>query len=162
QPGIKHLYNTKNHGDVILIVASRVGIQQALPWQSFYNYLRDHWKQRYQHVKPESDFETFWTEALQSGGLFQPGRRQVVRLTPGVLRRQFELPTVTVDTYELTLIPYPSATFYDGRMANRPWLQELPDPLTQIVWDSWVEINPKDAQRLEVSAADLLTLGSLT
>ena len=162
QPAMKPLYNTKNVGDVLLSVAKRMGIQQALPWENFYNYLRDQWKQLYQHVKPETDFEAFWTEALQSGGLFQPGRRQVVRLNPGVLRRQFELPTVTVDTDELTLIPYPSATFYDGRMANRPWLQELPDPLTQIVWDSWVEINPKDAQRLEVSEADLLTLRSST
>ncbi len=160
QPAMKPLYNTKNLGDVLLSVASQMGIQKTLPWENFYSYLREQWKKLYEHVKPETDFETFWTEALRRGGFFQPGRRQVVRLNPGVLRRQFESPTVVDNVDKLTLIPYPSATFYDGRMANRPWLQELPDPLTQIVWDSWIDINPKDAQRLGVSEADLLVLQS--
>jgi anaerobic selenocysteine-containing dehydrogenase/Fe-S-cluster-containing dehydrogenase component len=160
QPAMKPLYDTKNVGDVLLSVANRMGMHQALPWENFYSYLRDQWKKLHEQLKPKTDFETFWTEALQRGGLFQPGRRQVVRLSPGVLRRQFEsLPSVD-DGVKLTLVPYPSVTFYDGRMANRPWLQELPDPLTQIVWDSWAEINPKDAKRLGVSEADLLNLQS--
>jgi anaerobic selenocysteine-containing dehydrogenase/Fe-S-cluster-containing dehydrogenase component len=46
------------------------------------------------------------------------------------------------------LILYPSYRFFDGRLANRPWLQELPDPVSKFSWSSWVEINPATAQRL--------------
>ncbi|MFQ5883340.1 MAG: molybdopterin dinucleotide binding domain-containing protein, partial [Candidatus Methylomirabilales bacterium] len=51
-------------------------------------------------------------------------------------------------------------SFYDGRMANRPWLQELPDALTQIVWDSWLEIHPADAKPIGVKEGDLLRIES--
>ena len=133
---------------------------RSLPWENFYSYLRDQWKRLYDHLKPKTDFEAFWTSALQRGGLFQPKGPKSVRLNPGVLRRRFESPTVGDNADRLTLIAYPSATFYDGRMANRPWLQELPDALTQIVWDSWIEINPNDAKRLGLSEADLLVVQS--
>jgi hypothetical protein len=32
--------------------------------------------------------------------------------------------------------------------ANKPWLQEVPDPTTTVMWNSWVEINPKTAETL--------------
>lgn len=60
----------------------------------------------------------------------------------------------------LTLLLYPSINHFDGRGANRPWLQELPDPLTQLTWDSWLEIHPEDAQRLAISEGDLLKVTS--
>ena len=30
----------------------------------------------------------------------------------------------------------PGAKVYDGRFANNSWLQELPDPMTQLTWDN--------------------------
>jgi molybdopterin-containing oxidoreductase family iron-sulfur binding subunit len=43
---------------------------------------------------------------------------------------------------DLFLITYPSPLLGDGRGANKPWLQELPDPVTKVTWSSWVEIHP--------------------
>ena len=63
-------------------------------------------------------------------------------------------------------VAYPSPTLGDGRGANKPWLQELPDPVSKIVWQSWVEIHPLTARRLGVQAGDLLSIttpaGSVT
>lgn len=59
---------------------------------------------------------------------------------------------------ELQVYPYFSIKTFDGRSANRPWMQELPDPITQIVWDSWVEINPATAKKKGVKQGDLVTL----
>jgi anaerobic selenocysteine-containing dehydrogenase/Fe-S-cluster-containing dehydrogenase component len=161
QPAMRPLYDTKSIGDVLLSLARQMGIQQGLPWETFYDYLKDQWKELHKELKPDEDFETFWTHALQKGGLFQPPATQrPKRLNPAVLKRPFELPSFVGNEGDLTLLPYPSPYFYDGRMANRPWLQELPDTLTEIVWDSWVEINPKDAKRLGVKEADLLSLQS--
>jgi molybdopterin-containing oxidoreductase family iron-sulfur binding subunit len=44
----------------------------------------------------------------------------------------------------------------DGRGANKPWLQELPDPVTKVCWQSWVEIHPTTAKRLGVRRGDHL------
>ncbi|MDE3151422.1 MAG: molybdopterin-dependent oxidoreductase, partial [Gemmatimonadota bacterium] len=48
------------------------------------------------------------------------------------------------------LITYPHPLFGDGRGANKPWLQELPDPVAKIVWSSWVEMHPETATKLGI------------
>jgi molybdopterin-containing oxidoreductase family iron-sulfur binding subunit len=48
----------------------------------------------------------------------------------------------------------------DGRHANQPWLQESPDPLTTIVWDSWVELHPKTAAKLGIVEGDMIEVTS--
>ncbi len=59
-------------------------------------------------------------------------------------------------TGDFFLITYPSPLLGDGRGANKPWLQELPDPVTKICWSSWVEIHPETAQRLGIDRGDIL------
>jgi molybdopterin-containing oxidoreductase family iron-sulfur binding subunit len=59
------------------------------------------------------------------------------------------------------LHPYLSTSLHDGRGANLPWLQELPDPLTGIVYNSWVELNPVTAETLGLSEGDVVTVQSL-
>ena len=56
----------------------------------------------------------------------------------------------------LTLLVYPSSRFGDGTHANRPWLQELPDPVSKIMWHSWVEMNPATADRLGLKRGDVV------
>lgn len=60
---------------------------------------------------------------------------------------------------ELYLVVYPHSVLGgDGRGANKPWLQELPDPVSKICWQSWVEIHPITAKRLGVERGDHLTV----
>ncbi|HEV8497395.1 MAG TPA: molybdopterin-dependent oxidoreductase [Gemmatimonadaceae bacterium] len=54
------------------------------------------------------------------------------------------------------LIAYASPLLGDGRGANKPWLVELPDPVTKVCWTSWVEIHPETAQRLGIERGDIL------
>ncbi len=58
----------------------------------------------------------------------------------------------------LLLHLFPSLHFFDGRTANRPWAQEIPEPMAKAVWGSWVELHPETAARLEVSQDDLVLL----
>jgi anaerobic selenocysteine-containing dehydrogenase len=55
---------------------------------------------------------------------------------------------------------YPSTAFSDGRTAHLPWLQEMPDPMTTVMWGSWVEINPETARTLEIREGDVLAISS--
>src|SRR5690606_3086566 len=67
---------------------------------------------------------------------------------------------------EFFLHVYPSPLLGTGSGANKPWLQELADPVTKLAWQSWVEIHPTTAQRLGVENGDRLTIttgaGSVT
>jgi anaerobic selenocysteine-containing dehydrogenase len=62
--------------------------------------------------------------------------------------------------FPFTLHIYPSPAFADGRTAHLPWLQEMPDPMTTVMWGSWVEINPETARKLEIVEGDVLTIRS--
>jgi len=55
-----------------------------------------------------------------------------------------------------------TASLRDGRHTNQPWLQESPDPLTTIVWDSWVEMHPKKATELGIVEGDIVEVTSRT
>jgi anaerobic selenocysteine-containing dehydrogenase len=61
--------------------------------------------------------------------------------------------------YPLTLVIY-ETTLGDGRMASLPSLQELPDPMTSVLWGSWLEINPATAKSLDVSDGDLVEVAN--
>ena len=59
---------------------------------------------------------------------------------------------------DLTLLVHPSPRFGDGTHANRPWLQELPDPVSKVMWQSWVEMNPATAARLGLRTGDMVRM----
>ena len=64
------------------------------------------------------------------------------------------------------LVVYPHPFIGDGRGANKPWLQEIPDPVTKICWQTVAEMNPATAEKMGLANGDLVTVqtsaGSLT
>ncbi|HXH64372.1 MAG TPA: molybdopterin-dependent oxidoreductase, partial [Mariprofundaceae bacterium] len=62
--------------------------------------------------------------------------------------------------YPFRLLPTARLGLWDGRHANLPWLQELPDQLAEVVWDSWAEIHPSTAKKLGVETGDVLRVSS--
>ena len=56
---------------------------------------------------------------------------------------------------------YPSSQFADGSGANRPWLQELPDPTSSAMWGMPAELDPGTAQELGVGNGDMVRVESV-
>jgi molybdopterin-containing oxidoreductase family iron-sulfur binding subunit len=65
-------------------------------------------------------------------------------------------PQTSSETLELAFRPDPS--IWDGRFANNAWLQELPKPLTKLVWDNAALISARTAQRLGLKNGDSVEL----
>ncbi len=59
---------------------------------------------------------------------------------------------------EFYLVTYTNALMGDGRGANKPWLQELPDPVIKTCWQTVVEMHPQTAKALNVVAGDHVTV----
>jgi molybdopterin-containing oxidoreductase family iron-sulfur binding subunit len=51
-------------------------------------------------------------------------------------------------TAKLELVVYTKVGLGDGKQANNPWLQELPDPITRTSWDNYLLISRVDAEAL--------------
>jgi anaerobic selenocysteine-containing dehydrogenase len=62
--------------------------------------------------------------------------------------------------YPYALVVFPHASLGEGRGAALPWLQAAPDPLTSVVWQTWVELNPRLANRLGLAEGDVVALES--
>ncbi len=64
------------------------------------------------------------------------------------------------EQYHFEFQPYLSLQFHDGRSANSPWMQELPDPVSSAMWNLPVEIDPKTAAKLNISNGDRVRVTS--
>lgn len=159
QPVVTPLYDTRQIGDTILDVSRRLKLEYAQA-PTFYDLLRERWK-TFLARKPHEDkpdwFDKAWIAHLQQGGWWQGQSKKLLppAFTPS---RHFEHANFfgAEQEYPFTLHPYPSMTIGYGEGANRPWLQELPDTLTTVVWGSWVEVNPMVAKNLGIQQGDIV------
>jgi formylmethanofuran dehydrogenase subunit D len=58
---------------------------------------------------------------------------------------------------EFFFLPFVSPTLGEAG-ANKPWLQELGDPTTTVMWNTWVEINPHTAEELGIEDDDVVRI----
>lgn len=159
QPVVMPLYDTRSVGDLFLSAADRIGgkMRARLSWVDFRTMLRDQWKDFLNRQHPSRPFETAWVERLQRGGWWKeapqptPVRRR--DLPPSMTPARFE---GNEEAFPFYFYPFPSMGLDRGQGANRPWLQELPDPMTTVIWGSWVEMNPKTAQEHGLRERDLV------
>ena len=179
QPVVAPLYDTRATGDIILDLARRLGFGDGLPWTSMQACVKEGWREihrRGTHDDSAEDFETFWNAVLQAGAWGQDLHRAAptvaiaarvidglnveAAVTPTSPRSANDAAEGASDAYPFFLHPYLSAGLHDGRGANLPWMQELPDPLTSALYGSWVELNPTTAEQLGVSEGDIVVVES--
>ena len=111
-------------------------------------------------VPEPPDFETWWADALRRGGVTLPVAPVEVSLR-GVLDADLAAELgAPAPRRRLSLVAYPSLHFFDGRGANRPWLQEIPDPLLKTTWGTGVEMTPDTAEALGAEEGQLVTVAS--
>ena len=107
--------------------------------------------------RPQAPDEEFWESTLSAGVLRRPASLRPLPsmpITPEMIQQP--APSGSDPKYPFRLIPAVSPSLRDGRPANLPWLQESPDTLTTIVWDSWAELHPSTAKALQVREGDVL------
>lgn len=164
QPVVRPLYDTRAVGDVMLEVGRSIdeGVPAILSHETIRDAIRSNWEAllAQQNRTNEPDwFEAAWVERLQEGGWWGPARKSNTperdRRSPGY---EYESARFDGDAAEFPFFfyPYPSLALGNGEGANLPWLQEMPDPLTTVVWGTWAEINPKTAMARGIRQGDLI------
>jgi len=168
-PAVRPLHNTRAMPDVLLGLARQMGgtLAAALPWETFDAMLAAQFltlrRQLPGAVAAESD-DDFWSQVQEQGGWWipaAPAQRTAAAVTARPPARLAE-PAFdgAADNFAFHFLPYASQAFRDGSLAHLPWLQELPDVLTSAMWSSWVEINPRTAERLEIQQGDMVEITS--
>lgn len=160
QPAMGPLFTTRPFGDILLSVAKKIGGQALFPENDFYEVLRAAWERRRKGQDGKLSAEAFWQQGVQRGGIWQETGRQQGHSPARKVAFTFPAPQPRPSGKGnvFDLFAYPTIQFFDGRAANRPFLKEMPDPVTMIAWDGWVEINPQTAKNMGIEAGDLLEL----
>jgi len=164
QPLMEKLHaNTQGMGDILLTLVKQREADKYKDFADYYGYLRG----SLLTIKGAlgsggTDDDTFWDETLTSGIIKLAGSAEQLSGNASAAGLQLPAAAAADAQYSFHLIPSVTAYLRDGRHTNQPWLQESPDPLTTIVWDSWVEIHPKKAAELGIVEGDVLEVSSRT
>lgn len=104
--------------------------------------------------KNQSTFEEEFNKMIENLNLSAKGDE--------IYLPHFEKPKFVGDEqeYPFYLNTYKLITHAEGRGANVPYLQDMLGILTNIFWDSWIEINPKTAQELDLKEGDIVYVES--
>ena len=160
QPAMKPVFNTKDTGDVLISISGKIELlKDKFTAKNFYEYIRQQWESSFGISAAFNSPDDLWNKALEQGGVYKETQGFQVSLLSQALDLEIDLPSFQGDG-DYYLMSYPSYRYYDGRGANKPWLQELPDAITTGVWDSWVEVHPDTAKKLGVKNGDFLTIES--
>jgi molybdopterin-containing oxidoreductase family iron-sulfur binding subunit len=159
QPLMEKLHaDTRGMGDILLALIKQRRAEDYKKFDDFYAYLRSAVLQNKGALggRAIADDDIFWNETLSKGIIKLEGPVRALSGRASVADLSLPAPAAIDAQYPLQLIPSVNASLRDGRNANQPWLQESPDPMTTIVWDSWVEIHPKKAAELGIEEGDIV------
>jgi len=155
QPVMQPVVASKSLGDVLIGLANQSG-GAPLPWKDSADAVKTEWARLGGGAPDPNGANEFWVKSLSEGGIYSDATPVKVALKTDALKTGPGAPEVP----KLALHVYPHPFLYDGRGADKPWLQEIPEPVTQLVWDSWAEIHPDTAKEIGVASDQVVELRS--
>jgi molybdopterin-containing oxidoreductase family iron-sulfur binding subunit len=157
QPLIAPLYQGRSAIEVLTLLTGTSGELG----QTGLEVVQGHWRrvfrseagteeerQGYADFHPGGDFESWWRRCLHEGHIPGTHAAAISGLSVRAELAQAVAGPATQD-YEVVFRPDPSV--FDGRFANNGWLQELPRPISKVVWDNVAYLSPATAVQLNLA-----------
>ena len=180
QPTVQPRWDTRDPADVLIETAKALGgkAAEALPFENMEAAVKESFRPVHSQAGgADAEFDAWFRKATEAGGWWTPAQPAAQTAEPGQKpapptpsrRVTFVMPQQPIaarahagDASQMPFMLhiYPSAAFADGRSAHLPWLQEMPDPMTTVMWQGWVEINTETAHKMEIHEGDVLTITS--
>ncbi|MCZ4693161.1 4Fe-4S dicluster domain-containing protein [Ancylomarina euxinus] len=126
----------------------------------YHKFIMKHWEETlFPSQTLYTNFKSYWEHTLQEG-IFQTKAVTGNKLKFAELDiiKILEAITQKKKTNRIELQVYEKVTIGDGSMANNPWLQEMPDPISKICWDNYLNISPKQAKELGLETGNMVKL----
>jgi MoCo/4Fe-4S cofactor protein with predicted Tat translocation signal len=142
QPLIAPLYQGKSALEFVALLSGQSDV-------TGYDLVRAYWQKQHS----AADFEAFWRKSLHDGWI-----DGTTLVTKSVAAKTTVPWSYSADPNAVELNIRRDPTIYDGQFSNNGWLQELPKPMTKLVWDNAILIGPKMAERLQIKVEDVVEL----
>ena len=154
QPAISYIYKTRQFESSLLTWSGKPNDYQA--------YLKNYWRTNYYpQAEGFETFDSFWIKCLYDG-LFVPQGDEAVAsastFTGNANQAAAGIAQRVKPSKGMELSLYEKVSVGTGSMANNPWLQEMPDPVTKACWDNYATMSQKTANDNGVAQNDLITV----
>jgi len=136
QPLIAPLYEPAT-SDIELLALLATGSEKT-----GHDLVRDTWRSLL-----SGNFESRWKRVLHDG--FLPGTAYPP-VTPQLNTSSVPSAIASKEESDYEVVIRLDSKVLDGSYANNAWMQELPDPVTKVVWDNIAVISPSTAEDLGV------------
>jgi MoCo/4Fe-4S cofactor protein with predicted Tat translocation signal len=124
----------------------------------YYTYIRKYWEANvFTKQGTYTDFQTFWDMCVKEGAFELPSAEATAQTaTIDMAGAASASMSNATKANGLEVVLYEKVAMGSGRYANNPWLQELPDPVSKVVWDNYLCVSPKFAKEngLEMDLVD--------
>ena len=164
-PQLDLVYDARATADILLAAAQKAGgaLASALKFKDELEYIQNQLKGLLNAAGgffSAADINTFTAYFQQNGGWWKTGDDRVAPSASAVLNKNFvPSPAQFSGDGNYYFVPFVSPVIGEAG-ANKPWLQEIPDPTTTVMWNTWVEINPDTACQLGVDNDDVVLISS--
>ncbi len=152
QPTISPIFNTRATEETLLAWA---GINTTHD-----EFVKKYWNENFSSAGHEyKNFEDFWMHSLEKGFIQMPVRESKSSSFSGNVSAALGKVS-SAEPKEIEVVVYEKIAIRDGKDANNPWLQELPDPITKVSWDNYASISPVMAEKLGLNDEDVVEIKS--
>ena len=141
QPTINPINNTRQWQDTMM---SWMGSAD-----SYYDALKKRWNSEASASDdPSVIFASKWNVSVQDGVTTMPMPEMAVEPVFNSQAVSAAASSLSSSSEGWEVDFYVKTGIGVGINADNPWLQELPDPVTKVVWDQYVTMNPSDMREL--------------
>ncbi|WP_347160212.1 TAT-variant-translocated molybdopterin oxidoreductase [Pontibacter chitinilyticus] len=140
QPAINPIFTTRQMQNSLLVWNDSA--------TEYYDYIRNNWRK----IAPAGNFNEFWDNTVEQG---------VLENGTTMLQVNTNVPAATpvakyIKSTGIEAVLYEKASIGTGDMANNPWLQEMPDPISKATWGNYVAMPRAMAEEMQVVQGDVL------
>lgn len=149
QPTMKPIYNTLPPGDILIQIIKAMHKQIEYKGKQINNF--------YEMIQ----LKLAEISSNSPANIFVNGFQQIKKeenKKPTLKKINLNFPDA--DCVKLKLWLWNSIMIYDGSVANRGWLQENPEPISQLGWGNYIEIAPYTAEQFLLKTGDIAILKS--
>jgi len=156
QPTINPVYDTRQAEESLLIWSDNAV-------KDYYTYVRNNWDKSLLAKGGLSGLKG-WETLLQTGFVKEADKaagtysfnRDLNGVAQTILNQSSKLEALGDGKVELQL--YQTVALRDGKRANNPWLQELPDPVSKVTWENFAAMSPTDMKKLGFVQGDVVNI----
>ncbi|MBL0046986.1 MAG: TAT-variant-translocated molybdopterin oxidoreductase [Bacteroidetes bacterium] len=142
QPTIFPIFNTRSAQESLMKWTGIAGDYQS--------YVKANWEKNiFPMQTSEVLFDNYWMKSLHDGGVefvLTPAAAPTFAGDVNAAAASAMQAASKTGAFEITL--YEKTAIGNGNQANNPWLQEVPDPVSKVVWDNYITMSPKQMKEL--------------